>query len=56
MGEPFGAIVDIGNEPVIRITSDAEASSSLFFMTGSFVTRVVTTIQAFYRLYGYNTM
>ena len=56
MGEPFGAIVDNGDELVIRITSDAEAPSSLFSMAVSFVTCVVTTIQAFYQLYGYNTM
>lgn len=56
MGEPFGTIVDNGDELVTRITSDAEAPSSLFSMAVSFVTCVVTTIQAFYQLYGYNTM
>ena len=48
--------VDNGDELVTRITSDAEAPSSLFSMAVSFVTCVVTTIQAFYQLYGYNTM
>ena len=47
--------VDNGDELVTRITSDAEAPSSLFSMAVSFVTCVVTTVQGFYQLYGYNT-
>ena len=48
--------VDNGDELVTRITSDAEAPSSLFSMAVSFVTCVVTTIQAFLQLFQYNTM
>lgn len=48
--------VDNGDELVTRVTSDAEAPSSLFSMAVSFVTCVVTTVQGFYQLYGYNTM
>ena len=48
--------VDNGDELVTRITSDAEAPSSLFSMAVSFVTCVVTTVQGFYQLFGYNTL
>lgn len=48
--------VDNGDELVTRITSDAEAPSALFSMAVSFVTCVVTTIQAFLQLFQYNTM
>ncbi len=47
---------DNGNELVSRITSDASAPSSLFSMAVSFVVCVVTSVQAFIRLYSYNTM
>ena len=46
--------VDNGDELVTRITSDAEAPSSLFSMAVSFVTCVVTTVRGFGQLYGYN--
>lgn len=48
--------VDNGDELVTRITSDAEAPSSLFSMAVSFVTCVVTTVRGFGQLYGYNAM
>ncbi len=47
---------DNGNELVSRITSDASAPSDLFSMAVSFVVCVVTAVQAFVRLYSYNTM
>lgn len=47
---------DNGNELVSRVTSDAEAPSSLFSVTVSFVTCVVTTVQGFMRLFAYNRL
>ena len=47
---------DNGNELVSRITSDAESPSTLFSMAVSFVVCVVTAVQAFIRMYSYNTM
>lgn len=45
---------DNGNELVSRITSDASAPSSLFTLAISCVTCIVTTVQAFSQLFGYN--
>lgn len=45
---------DNGNELVSRITSDASAPASLFTLAISCVTCIVTTVQAFSRLFGYN--
>ena len=47
---------DNGNELVSRVTSDAEAPSSLFSVAVSFVTCVVTTVQGFMRLFAYNRL
>ncbi len=47
---------DNGNELVSRVTSDAGAPSTLFSMAVSFVVCVVTAVQAFIKLYDYNTM
>ncbi len=47
---------DNGNELVSRVTSDASAPSTLFSMAVSFVVCVVTSVQAFIKLYDYNTM
>ena len=47
---------DNGNELVSRVTSDASAPASLFSMAVSFVTCIVTTIQAFIMLFDYNAM
>lgn len=48
--------VDNGDELVSRVTSDAEAPSSLFTMAVSCVVCVVTTVQAFMQLFDYNTL
>lgn len=45
---------DNGNELVTRITSDAEAPSSLFTLAVSFIVCLVTTLQAFAQLFDYN--
>ncbi len=45
---------DNGDQLVSRVTSDAEAPSSLFSMAVSFVVCVVTTVQAFIRLFSYH--
>lgn len=45
---------DNGNELVSRITSDASAPASLFTLAISCVTCIVTTVQAFCQLFGYN--
>lgn len=45
---------DNGNELVSRVTSDAEAPSSLFTMAVSCVVCVVTTVQAFVQLFDYH--
>lgn len=45
---------DSGDQLVSRVTSDAEAPSSLFSMAVSCVVCVVTTIQAFKQLFDYN--
>lgn len=45
---------DNGDELVSRVTSDAEAPSNLFTMAVSCVVCVVTTVQAFTRLFGYH--
>lgn len=45
---------DNGNELVSRITSDASAPASLFTLAISCVTCIVTTVQAFSQLFGYN--
>lgn len=45
---------DNGDELVSRVTSDAEAPSSLFTMAVSCVVCVVTTVQAFKQLFGYH--
>ena len=45
---------DNGDELVSRVTSDAEAPSSLFTMAVSCVVCVVTTVQAFIQLFGYH--
>lgn len=45
---------DNGDQLVSRVTSDAEAPSSLFSMAVSCVVCVVTTIQAFKQLFDYN--
>lgn len=45
---------DNGNELVSRITSDASSPASLFTVLVSFVVCIVTTIQAFGRLFDYN--
>lgn len=47
---------DSGDQLVSRVTSDAEAPSSLFSMAVSFVVCIVTSIQAFVQLYSYNTV
>lgn len=47
---------DNGNELVSRVTSDAGAPSELFSMAVSFVVCVITAVQAFVKLYDYNTM
>ncbi len=47
---------DNGNELVSRVTSDASAPSTLFSMAVSFVVCIVTSVQAFIKLYDYNTM
>ncbi len=45
---------DNGEELVSRVTSDAEAPSTLFTMAVSCVVCVVTTVQAFIQLFGYH--
>lgn len=45
---------DNGDELVSRVTSDAEAPSSLFTMAVSCVVCVVTTVQAFIQLFDYH--
>lgn len=47
---------DNGDELVSRVTSDAEAPSSLFTMAVSCVVCVVTTVQAFMQLFDYNVL
>ena len=47
---------DNGDELVSRVTSDAEAPSSLFTMAVSCVVCVVTTVQAFMQLFDYNAL
>lgn len=47
---------DNGNELVSRVTSDAASPSELFSVAVSFVVCVVTAVQAFIKLYDYNTM
>lgn len=45
---------DNGDELVSRVTSDAEAPSTLFTMAVSFVVCIVTTVQAFGQLFDYH--
>lgn len=45
---------DNGDELVSRVTSDAEAPSTLFTMAVSFVVCIVTTVQAFLQLFDYH--
>jgi ATP-binding cassette, subfamily B, bacterial AbcA/BmrA len=45
---------DNGDQLVSRVTSDAEAPSTLFSMAVSFVVCVVTTVQAFIQLFSYH--
>ena len=45
---------DNGDQLVSRVTSDAEAPSTLFSMAVSFVVCVVTTVQAFVQLFSYH--
>ena len=45
---------DNGDQLVSRVTSDAEAPSSLFTMAVSCVVCVITTVQAFLQLFDYN--
>jgi ATP-binding cassette, subfamily B, bacterial AbcA/BmrA len=45
---------DNGDGLVSRVTSDAEAPSSLFSMAVSFVVCVITTVQAFIQLFSYH--
>lgn len=47
---------DSGDGLVSRVTSDAEAPSSLFSMVVSFIVCVVTTVQGFMKLFEYNTL
>ena len=47
---------DNGNELVSRVTSDAGAPSELFSMAVSFIVCIITSVQAFIKLYDYNTM
>lgn len=48
--------VDNGNELVTRVTSDAEAPSSLITTAISCITCVVTTVSAFEQLFEYNAL
>ena len=45
---------DNGDELVSRVTSDASAPADLFTMAVSFVTCIVTTVQAFVQLFAYH--
>lgn len=47
---------DNGDELVSRVTSDAEAPSTLFTLAVSCIVCIITTIQAFIQLFDYNTM